>query len=229
MRILITGLGGFIGSSISKYLTEKHDVYSFERSESPESGANKIVGNLLDTQSIYRALKDVKPDCIILMGAMSSLYQVEENPLTGYLTNTKSVEDFIRASNHLNPLNPPRIIFFSTDLVYDAYNFEYKKGFGESDPPKTKTRYGRSKLEAEHLLHFYPNGLALRISLTYGPPDHKNRGYLASLQKCIARNEPIALFNDEWRTPLNVNDIGLALGKIMDQMLLSSPRPLTTR
>jgi len=219
MRLLITGLSGFIGTSIISDLLEKHEVYSFCRSSSGKKGVTEIKGDLLDAGSIYRAVKEIKPDGIILMGAISSLYEVGKNPLTGYLTNTQSVEHFIRAAKSLGLESPPQIIFFSTDLVYDGYDVENPSGFSESDPPKQKTRYGRTKLEAEHLLSFYQNSLVLRVSLTYEEPEQNKRlsyrGYLGSLVKSIQNGETINLFKDEWRTPIEVSIIGQALLQLM--------------
>ncbi len=217
MRLLFTGLSGFIGSSILDNLTEEHEIYSFTRSDNTLPKVKNFRGDLLDANSIYRAVQTIQPEAIILMGAISSLYAVEENPLIGQLSNTTSVEHFIRAAQKQNINQLPPIIFFSTDLVYDGYDFPNESGFREIDPAKPKSRYGRSKLEAEHLLSFYKHSTSLRIAVTFGPPDHLDRGYLASIKRSIKQGETIHLFKDEWRTPLSVKDIATLLLKILSK------------
>jgi dTDP-4-dehydrorhamnose reductase len=217
MKILFTGLSGFIGTRILPGIEKDHEIWSFSRpSSSKIEDIQHIEGDLKNPRDIHRAIETVKPETIILMGAISSLYEAEKDTLETHLINTSSVEHFIRSANKLMPNNIPRIIFFSTDLVYDGYEIEKPEGYKETDPPHPKSKYARSKLEAEHLLNFYSNSLILRIALTYGPPETDMRGYVASLVTAIKNNNTINLFQDEWRTPIHVDGIATALTKLIN-------------
>lgn len=217
MKILFTGLSGFIGTRILPGIEKDHEIWSFSRlSSSKVEGIKYIEGDLRNPRDIYRAIETIKPATIILMGAISSLYEAEKDSLQTHLVNTTSVEHFIRSANNLMPNNLPRIIFFSTDLVYDGYKVENPYGYKETDPPHPKSKYAKSKLEAEHLLRFYKNSLSLRIALTYGPSETDMKGYVASLTTDIRNNKTINLFQDEWRTPLHVDDISTALNQLIN-------------
>lgn len=217
MKILFTGLSGFIGTRILPGIEKDHEIWSFSRfSSSKIEWVKNIEGDLRNPRDIHQAIDTIKPATIVLMGAISSLYEAEKDSLQTHLVNTTSVEHFIRSAKMLMPNNLPRIIFFSTDLVYDGYKVEKPEGYKETDPPHPKSKYARSKLEAEHLLNFYNNSLILRIALTYGPPDTDMKGYLASLVKSINNNEVITLFKDEWRTPIHVDGIASTLTKLIN-------------
>jgi dTDP-4-dehydrorhamnose reductase len=217
MKILFTGLSGFIGTRILPRIERDHEIWSFSRlSNSKIEGIKYIEGDLRNPRDIYRAIETIKPATIVLMGAISSLYEAEKDSLQTHLVNTSSVEHIIRSAKIQMPNNLPRIIFFSTDLVYDGYKVENPYGYKETDPPHPKSKYARSKLEAEHLLSFYKNSLSSRIALTYGPPETDMRGYVASLVKAIENNHTINLFQDEWRTPIHVDGIASALTKLIN-------------
>lgn len=221
MRLLFTGLSGFIGSNLGIDKFHNAKIYSLSRQHTGTSPAEIIIGNLENYQDILNALEISRPDAIVLMGATSSLYEVENNILSSYLINTKSVEYFIRAAHELTPALLPKILFFSTDLVYDSYKMEVPTGFKEADPPRPKSRYARTKLEAEHLLHFYPNSTILRIALTLNKDKTKNRGYLEFIDKSVIEEKPLSFYTDEWRTPIESSQIGQYLLE-----LLSSTSPL---
>ena len=94
----------------------------------------------------------------------------------------------------------------STDLVFDGKHSPYL----EEDTPSPLSEYGQAKAEAEHIVStHHPNALIVRSSLIYGidPIDHQTRWLL----KGIDDQQPITLFTDEFRSPIWVNTLCLAL------------------
>jgi GDP-4-dehydro-6-deoxy-D-mannose reductase len=90
MRVLITGISGFVGSHLAEYLTASHPEAEVSglrrwRSEVPEvarhAPAIRIVeGDLLDASSLVRALQTSRPDVIFHLAASSSVASSWDTP-----------------------------------------------------------------------------------------------------------------------------------------------------
>ena len=100
-----------------------------------------------------------------------------------------------------------RLVHVSTDLVFDG---SATRPYSEEDEPNPVGEYGRSKLEAEReVLGAHPDALVVRTSLMVGGPEPgtQERTVLAA-----ARGESeIVFFEDEWRSPVLVDDLAAAL------------------
>jgi dTDP-4-dehydrorhamnose reductase len=100
-----------------------------------------------------------------------------------------------------------RLIHISTDLVFDGTK---REPYTEDDQPNPIDDYGRSKLEAERrVLEIHPEALVVRTSLLVGRK-RPGRQELAVLEAARGERE-IAFFEDEWRSPVLVSDLGAAL------------------
>ena len=91
MRILITGITGFVGSHLAEYilsLNEDHKVYGLCRWRSPRDNLKNCIkevhlleGDLLDFSSLERVLNKVKPDIIFHLAAQSYVQTSFTSPL----------------------------------------------------------------------------------------------------------------------------------------------------
>ena len=76
MRVLITGVTGFIGNALARELVELgHDVYGLVRfismhREVPE-GVTKVVGDLTDYHSLVSIVESVRPEVVFHVGALT--------------------------------------------------------------------------------------------------------------------------------------------------------------
>ena len=104
-----------------------------------------------------------------------------------------------------------RLVHVSTDLVFGAGDAP-EGGFDESAPPTPRGVYARTKAEGElGVLAEDPRALVVRLPLLYGNSGGRCLGASDSLLEAVARDEKPPLFEDEWRTPLDVADAALAL------------------
>ncbi len=95
--------------------------------------------------------------------------------------------------------NARRILFASTDLVFDGSRSWYR----EDDPPAPGTEYGRTKLAAEPAILATPRGLVVRFSLLYGPSRIARLAYFDQALADLGRGAARSFFEDEFRTPLD--------------------------
>ena len=115
MKILITGVTGFVGSHLAEHivdLKEKHDIYGMCRWRSPrENLANvydkiKLVeADLLDMSALVRQLNAVKPDVIFHLGAQSYVLTSFNSPVQTLWTNAIGTTNLLEAVK-INKLDP---------------------------------------------------------------------------------------------------------------------------
>lgn len=113
--------------------------------------------------------------------------------------------DAPRQAARLAARQQARFVFFSTDLVFDGARGNYT----EDSPVGPIMPHGSMKAEAEAQLRIEnPEALVIRPSLLVGEsgimlrPDHEC-GHLM-------RGQPVTLYKDEWRSPVQVDDVARA-------------------
>jgi len=113
MRVLITGISGFVGSHLAEFLTFGHpDVEVFGlrrwRSEVPGAGlempAIRIVeGDLLDASSLLRVVQAAKPDAIFHLAASSSVASSWDTPAEMLQVNVLGTLHLLEAVRQVAP------------------------------------------------------------------------------------------------------------------------------
>ena len=122
--------------------------------------------NILDSRSISRLIKKIKPKIIIHCAGLSRPMNIHEKNIS------KSIDLNIIGTANITKVcekNKIKLIYFSTGYVYEG-----KKGnYSEKDPVKPFNNYGLSKLGGECSVSMYKNSLILRITMTSKPFAHK--------------------------------------------------------
>jgi nucleoside-diphosphate-sugar epimerase len=87
-RVLITGATGFIGKELVSKLKDKYEVHTLERyvtgRYSLDSDIINHYANLTDYSAVKSIIREVKPDCVIHLAAISAVsfsydYPIEVN------------------------------------------------------------------------------------------------------------------------------------------------------
>jgi dTDP-4-dehydrorhamnose reductase len=103
---------------------------------------------------------------------------------------------------HLATETDSRLVFLSTDLVFDGAAAPYS----EEAITAPLSVYGRTKAEAEKAVLTCPKGLVIRPALMYGlPAVNRPTTFQAQLQ-ALRTHQPLKLFEDEFRTPIWLDD-----------------------
>ena len=98
MRVVITGITGFVGSHLVDYVLANHPestIYGLVRWRSPMDNLEHIpsdklnlyYGDLTDLSSLIRILKETRPDVIFHLAAQSAGEPAYDNPKKDYLSN----------------------------------------------------------------------------------------------------------------------------------------------
>ncbi|MEK7785440.1 MAG: sugar nucleotide-binding protein, partial [Chloroflexota bacterium] len=195
-RLLITGGSGFLGSRLTQLATasEKWGVYP-TFFNTPIAHPNAIRLDLRDRVKVEKIVRELRPEVI--------LHQAVSN------RNDEHVAAIVPAARHVADAAIDvyaRLIHVSTDLVFDGEHPPYT----EESPTAPVNPYGAAKAFAEGLIaSMMPEALIVRPSLIYGfDPVDKQTGWLVDGAK---RGETVRLFVDEFRCPIWVDTLAMAL------------------
>lgn len=206
MRWLVTGATGKVGEHVLRALAARDgdQVVGWSRHlDGAHLGATVRRVELTDLDAVAPAFRDASPDAVIHLAALASIQGAASAPDIARRTN-------VAATTELVPLcraAGARLLFTSTDMVFDGEAAPY----AEADAPTPRTEYGRTKAEAERAV-IAGGGLVARLSLLNGAAiSPRNAGFFEE-QLCAFRGgAPVALVEDEWRTPLHVADAAAAI------------------
>jgi len=168
-KIIITGHNGFIGSHLSKSLSEIYEVIGISDSINSHQNIFEIKKNILDLTS-----NDVPTDvyCIIHLAALSDVAFCQNNPDKCYNVNLLGTQKLLNISKEQRC----KFLYFSTSHIYGSPT---KLPISESASFQLGSIYAGSKAAGEILCQSYSNSYHLDISVlrlfsVYGPqsPPH---------------------------------------------------------
>jgi len=169
MKILITGGAGYIGSELTGFLLDKHEVYNVDTLMYDKTSLLKYVGNpnfhfeKVDVRNTHTMKKYIdKCDIIIPLAA-----------LVGFPVCEKSPKDAVEVNYEANKWIAENK---SSDqmVIYPCTN----SGYGSSTPGTVITEdfplnpislYGKTKVDAEEVYRNTQNCSTFRLATVYGP------------------------------------------------------------
>jgi dTDP-4-dehydrorhamnose reductase len=197
MKVLITGTSGLLGG----YLVREGE----RRGDAVTSWRGSADGDLRDADAVKRFVERVDPDVVIHAAAMAFAGDCSRDPDKARAVNARGTANIVAAGAR-------RLVHVSTDLVFDGEGAPYR----EDSPTSPTSVYGRTKVEAEQEAAQCSNSVIARVSLLYGPSLTKRVGFFDTQLETLRKGTPLALFDDEWRTPLSLRAAAAGLFAIAE-------------
>jgi len=205
MRILLTGAGGQLGSTLVRSLAPLGEIVAFDHAAL----------DLADAGSLARACRDVAPRVIVNAAAYTAVDKAESEPALAHAVNGRAPGVLADEAAKLGAL----LVHYSTDYVFDGAK---RSAYRESDPVAPLGVYGASKLEGERAIAASPCAhLILRTSWVYAP---HGRNFLATMLRLAETKEEIRVVDDQRGAPTSC-----ALLARETARLLSIPEALSAR
>ena len=157
--------------------------------------------------AVREALEAERPDAVLLVAALARGGDCERDPDLAARLNVELPAEVARWC----AAAAARLVHVSTDLVF-ADPAPRPGGRLEADPAGATDVYGRTKAAGEAaVLGACPGALVARLPLLVGDSRGRGLGGGDGLLAALARGEAPTLFDDEWRTPLDVDRAAAAL------------------
>ena len=126
MRVLITGITGFVGSHLAEYILDSQpgvEIFGTKRWRSPRENLSNIENrvtlvdcDLTDLSSLLRVLEETKPDRIFHLAAQSYVQMSYRAPTATIDTNVNGTFNLLEALRILG--QNPAIHICSSSEVY---------------------------------------------------------------------------------------------------------------
>ena len=206
-KVLITGGGGFIGSTLAGRMVEHNDIViydSFVRDAlSDKPFANHphlsiIRGDVMDYEGVVKAMVGV--DVVVHCAAIAGIDTVIQRPVTTMRVNMVGSANVLEAAARTDGIE--RVLCFSTSEVFGQHAFRSV----ETDPTVTgqvgeaRWTYAVSKLAEEHLAlaYFHEQGLPVAVVRpfnVYGPGQVGEGALRIFIEQALA-GDPIFIHGD---------------------------------
>ena len=189
MRYLITGAKGQLATEFIKHFQQQSvEYFAFSKEEL----------DITNFDTVYRTLKEIKPEVVINCAAYNLVDNAEKEPEKAYSINAVGPYNLALASKEIKA----KFIHYSTDYVFDGT----KEGpYTEEDTPNPLSEYAKSKRLGEVLItQTIEDYLIFRTSWVYG---EGKQNFLYKLQQWIKDREFIKVAVDEFSVPTSTKTI----------------------
>ena len=202
MRAIVTGGAGFIGSHVVDALVARGDEVvvlddlSHGKPENVNAGAELVVGDIRDPETVSAVFGEARPDACLHLAAQADVRVSVTRPEFDAEVNVLGTIRLLEGARE----HGTRIVFASTGGAI----------YGECEEPATEasmraplSQYGTSKLAGEEYLATYnrlygTEHTALRFGNVYGPRQdpHGEAGVVAIFLGRLAHGEAPHIFGD---------------------------------
>jgi GDP-4-dehydro-6-deoxy-D-mannose reductase len=200
-KILITGIGGFVGRHFVDYLSKDpqgSEIHGIARSKPPEgiffchpSNDSKIFyhqADVTDTALIRSIINEVRPDQILHLAAQSSVAESWISPAPSFLNNISGFLNVIEAVRQSSC--SPRILSIGSSEQYGRVE-KSDLPLREDHPLHPDNPYAAGRVAQEYLAMVYHEGYGLDIcctrSFNHCGPGQSDRFVASSIARQFAR------------------------------------------
>lgn len=212
-RVLITGSNGLLGQKVvdifsrGEYpllLVSLEPVSVFDEQIFPYRHVD-----LTQKQEVRKIIDEFEPEVIVHTAAVTDVDLCEKDRALAWKVNVGGVENIAHAAN----LVGAKIIHLSTDYVFDGEHGPY----GESDRTNPISYYGRTKLASENVLRIAGTpSTIIRTMVLYGIGHGVKPNFALWLYQNLKEGKPIRVVDDQIGNPTLVDDLALAILKIVE-------------
>jgi UDP-glucose 4-epimerase len=223
MKVLITGVTGFIGSTLYNYLKDKFEIYAIDNL----SFGNRALIDLPDDKffiedirnrsEILRIVNKIKPDYVIHLAAIHFIPYCNEHPFEAAEVNIEGTKNIFDACESTKSVK--KVLYASTAAVYPII----EEAITENHPTGPMDIYGITKLTGEYIASaFHQNTniptIVCRFFNAFGP-NETNPHLIPAIQEQINSGlRKISLGNLEpKRDYIHTSDMANAIDGLMSK------------
>lgn len=210
VKVLLTGGSGLLGRYLILTKPQNIDLAATYHTNAVIDLGTYWYNLDIENYSMLSLLCNrIKPDIIIHAAAIGSVDYCEQNYSPAFAVNVIGTEKVARVANECGA----RLIFISSNAVYDGENPPYKEG----DFRRAVNRYGAMKIQAEdHVILNCNSWAVIRPILMYGWPWPGGReNWATTVVKRLREGFPLKVVNDTVTQPTYAKDAAEAIWHII--------------
>jgi len=198
-KILLTGKTGQVGSELFRLLPRLGEVVAPARHEL----------DLLDTNSIRRAVREIRPEFIVNAAAYTAVDAAESQEADAHAINANAPAVFAEEAKKIGA----EVVHYSTDYVFDGLK---RTPYEETDITAPISVYGKTKLAGEQaiILSGVPH-LIFRTAWVYA---RQGRNFLLTILRLATEKKELRIVRDQFGAPTWSQEIAVATVKILAQI-----------
>ena len=190
VRVLVTGIGGQLASSLVERATAFRDV--------EVTCVDRPAFDLGLPETIARTVRDHRPEVVIGAAAYTAVDQAEDEPDLAMQLNGDAAGWLARAAR----AEGARFLQISTDYVFDGLK---TAPYVEGDPANPQSVYGRSKLEGERRARAeMPEVVIVRTAWVYSP---FGRNFVKTMLTLAETRDHLSVVDDQHGNPTSALDL----------------------
>ena len=199
MKILISGGSGLLGTILNNILSEDNDILTlYNRHKGNCVRFRNAKCELTDFELLKEIFENFKPDIVVHLAGITSP-EISDSML--YAEVQKINVGITKFISELCEKNNSRLIFASTDLVYDSNGNGMLHEYAKINP---LSNYALTKYEAENgIKKISDNYIILRLSLQMGFGFPYVNCFFQNMYNKFRNHEKVNLFFDQYRTPIS--------------------------
>ena len=180
IRILISGTTGFIGSELIKVLdSSKYDVWGTLRNVAGRyvlgENVNKYFCDLTDHFTVNNMVRELKPEIVVHLAAISSVSYSYTHPIEVMNTNIMSLVNLAEACMRYDP----NLVKFIQASSSESYGWQERFPIEENFIQRPNSPYSASKVAIERYLEFLWKAYEFPVIIarpfnTYGRKNDRN-------------------------------------------------------
>jgi dTDP-4-dehydrorhamnose reductase len=195
--MLITGANGMLGRELAGLFRA-----SFEVRETDERECD-----VTSPSVCRRVIEGFRPGVVLHCAAYTAVDKAEEEEARTLSVNRDGTRNVARACREHGAF----LVTFGTDYVFDGTS---GRPYGEDDPARPLSAYGRSKWAAEEALRAEsPDHLLVRSQWLYG---RHGRNFVFAILSKARRGEPLRVVSDQRGCPTYARDLAVATMRLLD-------------
>ena len=203
---MLTGASGLLGGVLLPGLEESFECWPVGGRHRPAHPRGECV-DLEDSTAVADLMSRVAPTVVVHLAALADVDLCEAHPERAYRANvltTRNVCDAVTAMS-----NPARLIYISTDQVYDA------AGDNDETAVQPRNTYALTKLWGEEVCRQLPLALILRLNF-FANDQSGGRGLTEWLIESLRAGAPINLFADVHFNPIFAGHLVRVLSRLIE-------------
>lgn len=169
MRVLITGIGGFVGRHLASRLTAVgHDVYGLSLRPACDVAAVEVhTADVRDRDQVDEVVASSRPEAVVHLAGLARP-RANRPPDEFMGVNVGGTQNVVES---VSQLDVARIVLASSGQVYGKVEPE-SQPISEDHPRAPLSPYGESKAKAEDIVLGHPAGMVVRSfnSIGQGQP-----------------------------------------------------------